>query len=181
MKHFFLNSVPIGIDSSHFCRIGTESTKVRRKFVDSVPIREKFDESVPIDTDRYRISGKIFHRDPMRNPHAEFPYPQCGMRNPQCWMRNPHAGRSEKITMVPHSAEVWTSLKDLKCFIQFLNVKWKLDGNSVFLLFKVLCLKQCKMKESENNIVFLHHFSVGRGVPSCHPVYAFELMGCSWK
>ena len=32
----------------------------------------------------------------MRNPHAE-----PAMRNPQ---RNPHAGRSEKITMGPHSA-----------------------------------------------------------------------------
>ena len=42
----------------------------------------------------------------MKNPHAEF-----AMRDAESAMRNPHAGRSEKITMVPHSAEVWTDLK----------------------------------------------------------------------
>ena len=37
----------------------------------------------------------------MRNLHGEFPYPYA-----ECGMWNRHAGRSEKITMVPHSREV---------------------------------------------------------------------------
>ena len=40
----------------------------------------------------------------MRNAESAMRDAECGVRNAEPAMRNPHAGRSEKITMGPHSA-----------------------------------------------------------------------------
>ena len=52
----------IGTESTNFPRTLVDSVPNRLSFGESVPIRQKLVESVPIESDRYRISDKIFHR-----------------------------------------------------------------------------------------------------------------------